>query len=87
MEPEGLEEALQVVTDTAQSLGVPVGDSVKALIDAGSVSISGGGVALHDDGGIPLACSIAGAKSQGGILVAVGNPQWGIGSRIPPSRR
>ena len=33
------------------------------------------------------ACSIAGAKFQGGILVAVGNPQWGIGSRIPPSRR
>ncbi len=26
-------------------------------------------------GGIPPACSIAGAKSQGGILVAVGNPQ------------
>jgi putative ATP-dependent endonuclease of OLD family len=51
---EGLEDALQVVTTTAQSLGVPVGDSVKALIDAGSVSISGGGVALHDDRGIPL---------------------------------
>ena len=38
-------------------------------------------------GGIPPTCSIAGAKSQGGILVAVRNPQWGIGSRIPPSRR
>ena len=25
-------------------------------------------------GGIPSACSIAGAKSQGGLLVAVGNP-------------
>ncbi len=25
-------------------------------------------------GGIPPTCSIAGAKSQGGILVAVGNP-------------
>jgi hypothetical protein len=37
-------------------------------------------------GGIPSACSIAGAKSQGGLLVAVGNPQWGIGFRIPPSR-
>jgi hypothetical protein len=38
-------------------------------------------------GGKPSACSIAGPKSQGGILVAVGNPQRGIGFRIPPSRR
>ena len=27
-------------------------------------------------GGIPPASSIAGAKPQGGLLVAVGNPQW-----------
>jgi hypothetical protein len=37
-------------------------------------------------GGIPAACSIAGAKSQGDLLVAVGNPQWALGFRIPPSR-
>jgi hypothetical protein len=38
-------------------------------------------------GGKPSACSIARPKSQGGLLVAVGNPQWGIGLRILPSRR
>src|SRR5271166_481450 len=38
-------------------------------------------------GGIPPASSIAGAKPQGGLLVAVGNPQWSISFRIPPSRR
>ena len=38
-------------------------------------------------GGIPPASSIAGAKPQRGLLVAVGNPQWSISFRIPPSRR
>lgn len=37
--------------------------------------------------GIPSPCSIAGAKFQGVILVAIRNPQWGIGSRILPSGR
>ncbi len=29
---------------------------------------------IHAGGGIPPTCSIAGAKSQGGILVAIGDP-------------
>ncbi len=36
---------------------------------------------------IPLTCSIAGAKFQGVVLVPIGNPQWGISSRILASGR
>jgi putative ATP-dependent endonuclease of OLD family len=51
---EQLAAALQIVTETADELGVPVGDEVKALLDAHSVSISGGTISLHDDRGVPL---------------------------------
>lgn len=37
--------------------------------------------------GIPLPGSIAGPKFQGDILVAIGNPQWGISCRTLPSGR
>ncbi len=49
-----LAEALRIVTETANDLGVPVGEEVKALLDAHSVSISGGTISLHDDRGVPL---------------------------------
>lgn len=49
-----LAETLQIVTDTANSLGVPVGDSAQALLDPHSVSISDGAIALHNQAGIPL---------------------------------
>jgi putative ATP-dependent endonuclease of the OLD family len=49
-----LETALQIVAQTADELGVPVGDEVKALLDAHSVSISGGTISLHDSRGVPL---------------------------------
>ena len=49
-----LAEALRIVTETANELGVPVGEEVKALLDAHSVSISGGTISLHDDRGVPL---------------------------------
>lgn len=45
---------LKVVTDTANGLGVPVGASVQALLDAHSVSIGDGAIALHNEAGIPL---------------------------------
>ena len=49
-----LEDTLQAVLDTANHLGIAVGQEVKALLDANSVSFSGGTISLHDDEGIPL---------------------------------
>jgi putative ATP-dependent endonuclease of the OLD family len=49
-----LAAALQIVTETANDLGVPVGEEAKALLDAHSVSITGGTISLHDDRGVPL---------------------------------
>lgn len=46
--------SLKVVTDTANGLGVPVGTSAQALLDAHSVSISDGAIALHSEAGVPL---------------------------------
>lgn len=49
-----LAQTLQVVTQTANSLGVAVGSSAQALLDSHSVSIGDGAIALHSDNGIPL---------------------------------
>lgn len=49
-----LQETLKIVGDTARELGVPVGSSVKAMLDTHSVSFSGGTISLHNDAGIPL---------------------------------
>ncbi|WP_051379115.1 ATP-dependent nuclease [Derxia gummosa] len=49
-----LADTLTRVTRVAQNLGVPVGASAKALLDAHSVSISDGAIALHNEAGIPL---------------------------------
>ena len=48
-----LAQALQTVTETATSLGVPVG-AAKALLDAHSVSIGDGAISLHSESGVPL---------------------------------
>lgn len=49
-----LAQTLQVVTQTATSLGVPVGNNAQALLDAHSISIGDGDIALHSEAGIPL---------------------------------
>jgi putative ATP-dependent endonuclease of OLD family len=49
-----LAETLQIVTQKAIELGVPVGGSTQALLDAHSVSIGDGAIALHDAAGVPL---------------------------------
>lgn len=49
-----LADALKIVADTANELGIPVGAEVKAMLDAHSVSISGGAISLHDEYGVPL---------------------------------
>lgn len=51
---EQLEETLALVAEAAQALGVPVGDEVRAMLDAHSVSFSGGAISLHDSDGVPL---------------------------------
>lgn len=48
-----LAETLQVVTRTATTLGVPIGQA-QAMLDAHAVSIGDGAIALHSDIGIPL---------------------------------
>ncbi|MCF1742041.1 ATP-dependent nuclease [Paradevosia shaoguanensis] len=49
-----LGETLGIVTTTAKELGIPIGENIKAMLDAHSVSFSGGTLSLHDEGGIPL---------------------------------
>lgn len=49
-----LNNTLQVVADTANELGIPIGEVVKAMLDSHSVSISDGAVSLHSENGIPL---------------------------------
>lgn len=49
-----LTETLRVVTQNATYLGVPVGASAQALLDAHSVSIGDGAIALHNEAGVPL---------------------------------
>lgn len=49
-----LAETLRMVTETANSLGVPVGASAQALLDAHSVSIEDGAITLHNEAGVPL---------------------------------
>ncbi|MFJ1300083.1 ATP-dependent nuclease [Pseudomonadota bacterium AL_CKDN230030165-1A_HGKHYDSX7] len=49
-----LTQTLQVVTRTATVLGVGIGAGAQALLDAQSVSIGDGAIALHSEIGIPL---------------------------------
>src|ERR1700693_6226371 len=49
-----LGETLKIVATTAKELGIPIGENVKAMLDAHSVSFSGGTISLHDEEGIPL---------------------------------
>lgn len=49
-----LGETLAIVAMTARDLGIPIGENIKAMLDAHSVSFNGGTISLHDEGGIPL---------------------------------
>jgi putative ATP-dependent endonuclease of OLD family len=51
---EKLGDTLAIVAATAKELGIPIGDDIKAMLDAHSVSFSGGTISLHDADGIPL---------------------------------
>ena len=50
-----LSATLGVVEETARNLGIPLGTGLKAMLDAQSVSLSGGTISLHDTDGVPLA--------------------------------
>jgi putative ATP-dependent endonuclease of the OLD family len=49
-----LGETLNIVAEAAKELGIPIGDSVKAMLDAHSVSFRTGTISLHDEDGVPL---------------------------------
>jgi putative ATP-dependent endonuclease of OLD family len=49
-----LTETLQIVTQQASILGVPIGAQAQALLDIHAVSISEGAISLHNESGIPL---------------------------------
>lgn len=49
-----LAQTLQIATETANRLGVAVGARAQALLDAHSVTIGDGAIALHSESGIPL---------------------------------
>ena len=49
-----LGNTLRIVSRTAKELGIPIGDAPKAMLDAHSVSFTGGTIALHGENGVPL---------------------------------
>jgi len=49
-----LSKTLDIVKGTANNLGINHGETVRALLDAQSVSFSGGTISLHNEKGIPL---------------------------------
>lgn len=51
---EQLQDALAIVTRTANELGVNLGDQAQALLDSHSISFGSGNIALHNADGIPL---------------------------------
>lgn len=51
---EQLSATLDMVDGVSSDLGVPIAGNATALLDAHSVNISGGTIALHDGNGVPL---------------------------------
>lgn len=51
---ENLEDVLEAVSDTATNLGVPLDGELQALLNAHSISLSGGTISVHDGNGLPL---------------------------------
>lgn len=49
-----LGETLRIVEAVASELGIPVDGGLKAMLDAHSVSFTGGTIALHGSDGVPL---------------------------------
>lgn len=62
-----LTKTLETVKRSAETLGVPIGDKVQALLDAGSVKFGTGAISLHGSDNVPLASLGTGSKR---LLVA-----------------
>lgn len=62
-----LTQTLEAVKKSAESLGVPTGSRVQALLDAGSVKFGTGAISLHGSNNVPLASLGTGSKR---LLVA-----------------
>jgi putative ATP-dependent endonuclease of OLD family len=50
----GLASTLGIAKAVANELGIEVGSKVRALLDAHSVTFSGGSISLHNEAGVPL---------------------------------
>ena len=74
-----LSEALATVHALSMRLGVPVGDSVTAMLDARSMAFGNGTISLHDGAGVPLQGLGLGSSR---LLVAGMQSQAGSGSSI-----
>ncbi len=62
-----LKETLDTVKRSAENIGVPTGDKVQALLDAGSVKFGSGAISLHGSDNVPLSSLGTGSKR---LLVA-----------------
>ena len=51
---DDLEDVLNAVSETANTLGVPLEGDLQALLNAHSISLSGGTISVHDGKGLPL---------------------------------
>lgn len=49
-----LRGTLGIVQEAAKELGIGVGDKIRALLDAHSVTFGGGTISLYDESGVPL---------------------------------
>lgn len=52
----GLQETLESISAAARHLGIQIGDDLRAMLDAGSISLGRGTISLHTSEGIPLQC-------------------------------
>lgn len=50
---EQLAGTLKIVAETAAELGIPIGAELRAMLDAHSISFTGGTIALHGEDGVP----------------------------------
>lgn len=64
---DDLADVLQVVSEAASTLGVPLDGELQALLNANSISMSGGTISVHDGKGLPLSSLGLGS---GRLLVA-----------------
>lgn len=84
-----LEKTLGLVAEQAKALGVDVGDGLRAMLDAQSVSFGSGTISIHDKDGVPLSAMGTGstrlltaglqrAASNDATIVLVDEVEFGL---------